>query len=78
MLSEETILETLKGVNYPGYSRDIVSFGLVKKVAANSGAVSLELELTTGDRAISAKVKADCEAALKQMDGVNLVSIQIK
>ena len=78
MLNEETILETLKGVNYPGYSRDIVSFGLVKKVATNSGAVSLELELTTGDRAISQKVKADCDAALKQLEGVTLVSIQVK
>ena len=34
---EEQIKETLKGVNYPGYSRDIVSFGLVKGVAAANG-----------------------------------------
>tara|TARA_Y100001934_G_C12334993_1_gene767126 strand:- start:294 stop:1511 length:1218 start_codon:yes stop_codon:yes gene_type:complete len=78
MLNEASIMETLKGVSYPGYSRDIVSFGLVKKVAANAGAVSLELELTTGDRAVGQKIKADCEAALKAVDGVDMVSIQVK
>lgn len=30
-MNEETILNALKAVKYPGYSRDIVSFGLVKK-----------------------------------------------
>src|SRR5215472_7298840 len=37
MLSEQEITEALKAVKYPGYSRDIVSFGLVKHVAAKEG-----------------------------------------
>src|ERR1035441_8810758 len=31
MLTENDIKNALKGVKYPGYSRDIVSFGLVKQ-----------------------------------------------
>jgi len=31
-LSEAQVYETLKTVKYPGYTRDIVSFGLVKSV----------------------------------------------
>ena len=31
-LSEVLVLERLKAVKFPGYSRDIVSFGLVKEV----------------------------------------------
>ncbi|SVD70196.1 uncharacterized protein METZ01_LOCUS423050, partial [marine metagenome] len=33
MPSEDDIFNALKAVKYPGYSRDIVSFGIVKDVA---------------------------------------------
>ena len=35
MLTEDDIKNALRAVKYPGYSRDIVSFGLVKQIAAN-------------------------------------------
>ena len=41
MVTEEDIRNALKAVKYPGYSRDIISFGLVKEVAAGNGAVSV-------------------------------------
>ena len=41
MQSPDSIREALKAVKFPGYSRDIVSFGLVKDVAVNNGAVSV-------------------------------------
>jgi len=78
MVSEEEILNVLKGVNYPGYSRDIVSFGLVKRIAAANGAVSLQLELTTGNREVAQQIKAAVEAAIKPLEGVNMVSVQVK
>ena len=31
-LTPDAVLAQLRGVKYPGYSRDIVSFGLVKDV----------------------------------------------
>ena len=48
MLTEDDIKNALKAVKYPGYSRDIVSFGLVKQIAAKDGAVSVAMQLTTG------------------------------
>src|SRR5207244_4254371 len=42
MLNEEVAINALKHVKYPGYSRDIVSFGLVKQVAAGNGACALK------------------------------------
>ena len=33
MLTEDQIKDALKAVKYPGYSRDIVSFGLVRSAA---------------------------------------------
>ena len=50
MLTEDDIKNALKAVKYPGYSRDIVSFGLVKQVAARDGAVSVSMQLTTNNR----------------------------
>ena len=46
MVTEEQIKEALKAVKYPGYSRDVVSFGLVKEVAAANGAVSVTMQLS--------------------------------
>ncbi len=78
MLNEESILAALKGVKYPGYSRDIVSFGIIKKTAANNGAVSVEMELTTPSREIAQQIKAETDVAIKALPDVKLVSIQIK
>ena len=67
---EEQIKESLKGVNYPGYSRDIVSFGLVKGVVAANGSAGIDLELTTHNPEVAAQLKAECEAAVKVLDGI--------
>ena len=45
--SEETVLEALRNVKYPGFSRDIVSFGFVKDVTVGGGNVSFRLSMTT-------------------------------
>ena len=47
MSLEQSIKDAFKGVNYPGYSRDIMSFGLVKNLAVANGSASIELELTS-------------------------------
>jgi len=78
MLNEEAILNALKAVKYPGYSRDIVSFGLVKQVAANNGAVSVTLQLTGGDSQVAGQIKTDSEQALKSLPDVRLVHVDVK
>ena len=45
----DAVIEALKAVKYPGYSRDIVSFGLVKDVVANHGAVSVLIQLSSAN-----------------------------
>ncbi len=78
MLNQEAVLDALKAVKYPGYSRDIVSFGLVKEVAANAGAVSVRLELTSPNPEVAKQLKAACEQALKSLDEVKHVLIEVK
>src|SRR5262245_52086318 len=78
MLNPDLITNALKGVKYPGYSRDIVSFGLVKNVVANAGAVNVTLELTSHNAPVAAQLKQDCERALKELPGVKHLFIEVK
>src|SRR5947199_8331767 len=78
MLNEEVVINALKHVKYPGYSRDIVSFGLVKQVAAANGAVSVLVQLTGGNSQMTQQIKADCENALKPLADVQRVSVEVK
>jgi len=52
-LNEETALEALKAIKYPGFSRDIVSFGFVKDLAVGGGHVSFRLVLTADAPALA-------------------------
>jgi ATP-binding protein involved in chromosome partitioning len=77
MISEQQITEALRAVKYPGYSRDIVSFGIVKHIAANNGAVSITIQLTSANNDAAQKIKADAEQALRGLAGVQMVSVQV-
>src|SRR5438874_1662931 len=78
MLNEESVINALKGVKYPGYSRDIVSFGLVKEVAAGNGAVSIVVQLTGGNPQTAQQIRADCEKTLRVLPGVQRVFVDVK
>jgi ATP-binding protein involved in chromosome partitioning len=78
MLNEEAIKNALKAVKYPGYSRDIVSFGLIKEIAANNGAVSVTMQLTTNHPEAAQQIKAESERALRALPGVNAVHVEVK
>src|SRR5881628_1756254 len=78
LLTPETIADALKAVKYPGYSRDIISFGLVKNIAANNGAVSVTLQLTSPNPQIAQQLKDDCERVLKSLPEVKMVHIEVK
>ena len=78
MLTQEAILDALKAVKYPGYSRDIISFGLVKHVAINNGAVNVRLELTSPNADAARIVKAECENVIRAQPGVTHVFVEVK
>ena len=78
MSLEQSIKDAFKGVNYPGYSRDIMSFGLVKNLAVANGSASIELELTSHNPEVAAQLKASVEAAATSVDGIDRAMVQIK
>ena len=78
MLNEETVLNALKAVKYPGYSRDIVSFGLVKEVAAGNGAVSVVMQLTAPNPSVAQQIKAESESAVRALNNLGIRIAQIQ
>ena len=78
MLSQDTILNALKTVKYPGFSRDIVSFGLVKDITAAGGAVSVALQLTSPNPDAARQIKAEAEQVLKRLPGVSHVVVEVR
>jgi ATP-binding protein involved in chromosome partitioning len=77
-LSQTDILNALKAVKYPGYSRDIVSFGLVKEANAANGAVSVSMQLTSANAEAAAQIKAESERVLKDLPGVKMVHVEVR
>jgi len=78
MLTEDSVKLALQSVKYPGYSRDIVSFGLVKQISANNGAVSVQIQLTSGTPELAQQLKNDCEHVLRAMPDVKAVYVEVK
>ena len=67
----------LKAVKYPGFTRDIVSFGLVKSVNIDNGEVKVQLALATNDPNIPATIKNDSEKVLHALSGVRTAKVLI-
>ena len=76
-ISEEQVKTALKSVKYPGFSRDIVSFGLLKSIQIDNGEVKVQLALATNDPNIPAAIKNDAERALRGIEGVRSAKVLI-
>ena len=76
--TEEKVLEVLKGVRFPGLSRDIVSFGFVKDLAVGGGNVSLRLEIMTESPAAAEEIRRDATERLRALAGVTAVTIRLE
>jgi ATP-binding protein involved in chromosome partitioning len=76
-VTSDQIKEHLKQVKYPGFSRDIVSFGLVRTAGFFDGTVKVSLALTSSDPKTPLQLKADVEKALRGLAGVKDILVEI-
>jgi len=77
VISEAAIRETLATIKYPGFSRDIVSFGLVKEVKITGVDVLVQMALTTSDPRVAQSIKEDAERALSLVPGIGTATVRI-
>jgi ATP-binding protein involved in chromosome partitioning len=77
MLNEEAVKRALQTVKYPGFSRDIISFGLVKNIAVNGNAVSVQMELNSANPEVAQQIKTESERAIRDL-GATHVFVEVK
>jgi ATP-binding protein involved in chromosome partitioning len=76
-VTSDEIKEALKQVKYPGFSRDIVSFGLVRSAALIDGTAKVSLAITTSDPKIPLHLKTEVEKCLSALPGVKETIVDI-
>jgi ATP-binding protein involved in chromosome partitioning len=75
MISEEQVRAALAQVKYPGFSRDIVSFGLVKAVRVEGRDVQVDISLATRDANIPRQIHENATAALQTLGGIGAIKL---
>jgi ATP-binding protein involved in chromosome partitioning len=71
------VLRVLSRVPYPGFTRDIVTFGAIQDLTVTDGAVSFRIELGPGNPAVAGTIEREARAALQTLDGVSSVTIRV-
>ena len=77
-LSEAQVYDVLKTVKYPGYTRDIVSFGLVKSVQVQGQNVEVMVQMTTNQQEVATKIQQAATEALRALPGVGTVQVEVR
>ena len=77
-LTEAQVHDILKTVTYPGYSRDIVSFGMVKNISIEGKNVGVLIRLTEHQPQIAEQVRQSVSAALRSLPGVGNLQVDLE
>ena len=77
MVTPQQVLEELKKIKYPGFARDIVSFGLIKDIEVGSTGVNVILAPTTAKEDVVDQIRTAVDTAVRQMPGVSAVQITV-
>jgi len=77
MPTTDAIRQQLATVKYPGFSRDIISFGLVKDIVIAGGEVTVHLAITAADAKIPAQIKAEAEAAIRTLPDITKATVRV-
>ncbi len=77
-MNADEIKDLLKQVKYPGFSRDIVSFGLVKAVSLEGNDVTIRIEVATKDAKVPQTIFQDVHALMEKVNGLGAVKVDIE
>tara|TARA_B100000212_G_scaffold248304_1_gene189754 strand:- start:607 stop:1623 length:1017 start_codon:yes stop_codon:yes gene_type:complete len=76
-MENQKILEILKTINYPGFSRDIVSFGIIKEINFNKGTVLVTIDVKTDNKSQIRELHDSIKNTLEKNENIDEVKIQI-
>ena len=77
MNQEEQILSILSKVKYPGFSRDIVSFGLINEASLQNGQAKVRVEVGGNDASLPGILKEEIEKTLKLEESISNYEVNV-
>jgi len=76
-ITRDDVLKALSGVRYPGFTRDIVAFGVVSDARIDGTTVTVRIDLGAGNPAVAGTIEREARAALEALPGVTSVSLKV-
>ena len=76
-MDTESIKSVLQTIKFPGFSRDIISFGLVRNIQLNEGKATINIEITTGNPDVPKQITEEIKSAVGSIDGIRDVEVQM-
>ena len=76
-MTEEIVKSALSKVTYPGFTKDIVSFGFVKDIVVNGDDVSVTVEITSSAPEVATQIKDEATAELMR-EGAENITVNVK
>ena len=64
-MNKEQVLEKLKTINYPGFNRDIVSFGMVKDVLIDENEINITINISSQNEEKKKSIISEVKKALE-------------
>src|SRR5262245_56174351 len=78
MPSPNEILTQLKTIKYPGFTRDIVSFGIIKDIEVGYAGVTVSLTVQSAKPEVIGRIVEDIKATVAAMPGVPAVKVDVE
>lgn len=73
------VIRALKKVNYPGYSRDIISFGFLKKIDIDDNLdLFLDFEVSTGKEEVVKEIEEKVKQVLSEIKWINKLNLSVR
>ncbi len=76
-MTKDDIIKQLSLVKYPGFSRDIVSFGMVKDISIEGNNVNITLSIGSSDEEIKKRIRIDIATVLEEKLNIANVGVFI-
>ena len=76
-MTNENVLDALKSVTYPGFTKDIVTFGFVKDINIEADKVSLTIDITSSADEVKTQIIQESTTELKKL-GFLTIDINMK
>jgi len=78
MATPQEILEGLKTIKYPGYTRDIVSFGIVRDIEVGSTGITVSLAPGGARAEVTEEISREVRTRIRELTGVEQVEILLQ